>query len=66
NDLVCDIRMKQDIVPTAIANVDSSARLVAVDYYNVAGVRSATPFKGMNIVVKTYSDGSRTSEKVVE
>lgn len=67
NDLVCDIRMLRDPdVPTAITNVATSARPVAVDYYNVAGVRSATPFKGVNIVVTQYSDGSRTTKKVVK
>lgn len=66
NDLVCDIRMKQGNVPTAINDVTVSATPVAIDYYNVAGVRSATPFKGVNIIVKTYSDGSRTTEKMVK
>ena len=67
NDLVCDIRMLQDPdVPTAITDVATSASPVAVEYYNVAGVRSATPFKGVNIVVTQYSDGSRTTKKIVK
>lgn len=67
NDLVCDIRMLQDPdVPTAITDVAASTSPVAVDYYNVAGVRSSTPFKGVNIVVTQYSDGSRTTEKMVK
>lgn len=67
NDLVCDIRMLQNPdVPTAITDVASSATPVVVDYYNVAGVRSATPFKGVNIVVTQYSDGSRTTKKIVK
>ena len=52
NDLVCDIRMKQDL-PTAINNMAVSATPVAIDYYNVAGMRSATPFKGVNIIKLT-------------
>lgn len=67
NDLVCDIRMLQDTeVVTAITDVAASTSPVAVDYYNVAGVRSATPFNGVNIVVTQYSDGSRTTEKMVK
>lgn len=67
NDLVCDIRMKQNPnVVTAITDVATSSSPVTVDYYNVAGMRSATPFKGVNIVVTHYSDGSRTTEKMVK
>jgi len=67
NDLVCAIRMKQDPnVVTAITDVATSSSPVTVDYYNVAGMRSATPFKGVNIVVTHYSDGSRTTEKMVK
>lgn len=67
NDLVCDIRMKQDKdVPTAITDVTASASPVAVDYYNVAGVRSATPFSGVNIVVTHYSDGTTSTAKLIK
>lgn len=67
NDLVCDIRMKQNqSVPTAIIDVAASASPVAVDYYNVAGVRSATPFSGVNIVVTHYSDGTTSTVKMIK
>lgn len=67
NDLVCDIRMKQDKnVPTAITDVTASASPVAIDYYNVAGVRSATPFSGVNIVVTHYSDGTTSTAKLIK
>jgi hypothetical protein len=35
-------------------------------YYNLAGVESAEPFKGVNIKVTTYCDGTRSSEKVLK
>ena len=50
---------------TAITAVERENTVNSVRYYNVAGMKSDVPFKGMNIVVKTYSDGSRTSEKMI-
>ena len=38
----------------------------AVRYYNLMGVESATPFDGVNIVVKEFSDGTRETSKVVK
>lgn len=51
---------------TAITTVEGEKTVNSVRYYNVAGMESDVPFKGMNIVVKTYSDGSRTTEKIVK
>jgi len=51
---------------TAITTVEGEKAVNSVRYYNVAGMESDVPFKGMNIVVKTYSDGSRTTEKIVK
>ena len=50
---------------TAITWVEGEKAVKDVRYYNVAGVESDVPFKGMNIIVKTYSDGSQTTTKVV-
>ncbi len=47
-------------------NVDDSKELVSVRYYNMMGVESKTPFEGVNIVVRDYSDGSRTTTKVLK
>lgn len=38
----------------------------AVRYYNLMGVESATPFDGVNIVVKEFNDGTRETSKVVK
>jgi len=35
-----------------------------IDYYNVAGQHLSQPCQGVNIVVTTYSDGSRSTVKV--
>ncbi len=37
-----------------------------VYYVNLAGMKSSTPFSGMNIVVTRYTDGSTSSIKVVK
>ncbi len=39
--------------------------LKATRYYNMMGVESSTPFQGVNIIVKEYTDGSRESSKVI-
>ncbi|MBQ6166852.1 MAG: hypothetical protein IJK41_05410 [Muribaculaceae bacterium] len=45
--------------------VPTSKDIVNVRYYNLMGVGSDQPFDGLNIVVTTYSDGSRTSKKIL-
>ncbi len=39
--------------------------LKSTRYYNMMGVESSTPFQGVNIIVKEYTDGSRESSKVI-
>ena len=56
-----------DQVITAINGIysDGYREVVGVDYVNVAGMTSKTPFQGVNIVVTRYSDGSATTVKRV-
>lgn len=54
----------KDPVVTGIGNVDSGT-VVGVKYYNIMGVASDVPFKGVNIVVTTYSNGTSTTSKVI-
>ena len=51
-------------VPTGIGNVNTG-NVVNVKYYNVMGVESSVPFKGVNIVVTTYDNGTRSTSKIV-
>ncbi|MBR2147156.1 MAG: hypothetical protein IJ925_07035, partial [Muribaculaceae bacterium] len=44
----------------------SMENVKAVRYYNAAGVESATPFQGVNIVVREMTDGSKSVVKVVK
>ena len=50
----------------AITTVSGEKQAVSVRYYNLAGVESAEPQQGVNIKVTTYSDGTRSSEKVIK
>jgi len=54
--------------PTSIDDVlDQLGREpIDVTYYNIAGQTSTTPWEGLNIVVKRYSDGTTTSTKVIK
>lgn len=48
---------------TALAPIASASEVVKTEYYNLAGVRSAAPSKGMNVVVRTMSDGTTQVDK---
>lgn len=52
-------------VITGIDNVSSKA-VAGVKYYNLAGIESDVPFQGVNIEVTTYTDGSRTTRKIMK
>ena len=43
----------------------ASAQVVSVRYYNMMGIEGSKPFDGINIVVTTYSDGTRSSKKIL-
>ena len=51
-------------VPTAVTDVTGKT-VAGVKYYNLAGMESERPFDGVNIIVTTYTDGSRSSTKVL-
>ncbi len=50
---------------SVISSIEGEKYTQSVRYYNLAGVESAEPQQGVSIKVTTYSDGSRTSEKIV-
>jgi hypothetical protein len=51
---------------TAIATVEGDRQVSHVRYYNLAGVEGAELLNGVNIKVTTYTDGSRSIEKVLK
>ncbi len=52
-------------VITAIDGVQSGKTVTHVVYYNLLGVASDKPHHGINIVETRYSDGTRTTTKVI-
>jgi hypothetical protein len=50
---------------TAIDDITASKAVKSVKYVNVAGIMSDTPFEGVNIVVTEYTDGSRSTTKML-
>ena len=46
-------------------NASGMRTLKCTRYYNMMGVESSTPFQGVNIIVKEYTDGSRESSKAI-
>ena len=55
-----------DNIVTAINTVEiGNGQVKSVKYVNVAGIVSDTPFQGVNIVVTEYTDGSRTTAKML-
>lgn len=65
-NMKAQIPFKITVDPSAVNDVNASKEISSVKYYNVAGVESAEPFQGINIVVTTYADGSKTTNKVVK
>lgn len=48
---------------TGVDDVTTAKTVVGITYYNLAGVASAKPFDGVNIVVTRYADGSTKATK---
>lgn len=51
-----------DVVTDVVSAVQP---VVKVEYVNLSGVRSATPWSGVNIVVTTHADGTTTTSKTL-
>lgn len=67
---VYPIKLNDEDFTTAIEtiNTDKAAgmrTLKCTRYYNLMGVESSTPYQGVNIIVKEYTDGSRETSKVI-
>lgn len=50
---------------TSIDTVSVTGQVASRTYYNVAGIASDKPFRGMNIVVTRYTDGTHTATKII-
>ena len=50
---------------TGVEDVDAEKTVAGVTYYNLLGVSSDSPFEGVNVVVTTYTDGTKSSKKIL-
>ena len=50
-------------ITTAISEVSSAKKAKTIRYYNTLGTESSHPFKGINIMVTTHTDGTTTAKK---
>lgn len=55
-----------NIFSTPVYDLHTDKTVAGVLYYNLAGVESAEPFEGINVVVTTYTDGTRTATKLLK
>ena len=60
-----DLKVDASHIVTAVNEIRPSGEIQSVEYFNAMGVRSETPFDGINIVVTRYSDGSISTTKVL-
>lgn len=49
---------------TGVHDVETGKKVAEVTFYNVAGMASHRPHEGVNIVVTTFSDGSKKTVKI--
>ena len=52
--------------PTAITETQLTKSVAHIDYYNLSGQQLTQPAEGINIVVTTYSDGTRSIGKMIQ
>ncbi len=57
-----DLQVSTDVIETLAG--DKAVK--SVKYVNLLGVESNEPFDGVNVVVTTYQDGTKASQKVVK
>ena len=53
-------------ITTGVEDFDAEKTVAGVTYYNLLGVSSDRPFEGVNVVVTTYTDGTKSSKKIVK
>ena len=51
---------------TSVNESISGKAIVKVEYFNLAGQRMEQPSTGVTLVVTTYTDGSRTTSKIIK
>ena len=52
--------------PTAVNEMTTGKAIASVNYFNLAGQQMNEPAAGVNLVVTTYTDGTRTTSKIIK
>jgi hypothetical protein len=55
-----------NIFSTPVYDLHTDKTVASVLYYNLAGIESVKPFDGVNVMVTTYTDGTRVASKVLK
>ena len=58
--------VKDPDISTGVEDVDAEKTVAGVVYYNLLGAASDRPFEGVNVVVTTYTDGTKSSKKILK
>ena len=57
---------KYIVIPSAVNETNVAKTVVSERYYDIRGIEYSQPVEGVNIIVRTYSDGSTQSIKVIK
>lgn len=63
-DYKINTRLTSEVI-TGVSGISADRQVAAVVYYNPMGVASSTPWRGVNVVVTRYTDGSTVTAKVL-
>lgn len=69
NEVSTPLRPEFDLnvpTPTSVSDMNVNKAITSVEYVNMNGNVSSTPFDGVNIVVTRYADGSKSVTKLVK
>lgn len=58
--------VRDEHIATGVEDVNAEKTVAGVVYYNLLGAASDRPFEGVNVVVTTYTDGTKSSKKIVK
>ena len=64
--VVSPIDLSSQNIITAVSDVTKTKTVKQVRYYNLTGMESSEPFDGVNVVVTTYTDGTKSTAKVLK
>ena len=63
-DYKINTRLTKEII-TGVSGISADRQVAAVVYYNAMGMASSNPWRGVNVVVTRYTDGSTVTAKVL-